>query len=69
MKFLKEARPKTLFWTPSVFAYLVMIGNVFDFEIFTGDVIVSWVLIDEGSSSNVIFWSALRRMGVVEELI
>ena len=27
-----------------------------------GDAIVSWVLVDVGSSSDVIFWSALRRM-------
>ena len=34
-----------------------------------GDVIVSRVLVNRGSSSDVISWSALRRMGVVEELI
>ena len=34
-----------------------------------GDVIVSQVLVDEGSSSDVIFWNALQRMGVVKELI
>ena len=34
-----------------------------------GDTIVSQALIDGGSSSDVIFWGALRKMGVVEELI
>ena len=33
------------------------------------DAKVSQVLVDAGSSSYVIFWSALRRMAVVEELI
>ena len=34
-----------------------------------GDKTVSWILIDGGSTSDVIFWSALRKIGVVEELI
>ena len=34
-----------------------------------GDAIVSLVLMNGGSSLDVIFWNALRRMRVVEELI
>ena len=34
-----------------------------------GDAIVSRVLVDRGNISDVIFWSALRRMGAVKELI
>lgn len=34
-----------------------------------GDSIVSRVLVDKGSSSDIIFWSALRRMRVDESLI